>query len=76
MTQTSNTFYNYLMRNRCDEKVLKFLDEFRNEIDNITEDLISSKQIMKAININTPNRFKIFQNVFMDYFAYKVKEEL
>lgn len=72
MTQTVNkTFYNYLTNNKTERTEL-FKKVFGDKIYNLPENIVSSKIILKTLNVKNDYEFKVFQNVFLDYFKDKL----
>lgn len=69
MSRKELTFYRYVTNYNTDN-INKFLELFGNTVEKLPDKMISSKYIIKMLNIN-PNTiyFKAFKNVFMDYFT-------
>jgi hypothetical protein len=68
MTKDVFTFYNYLVVNKSNE-IDEFLLEFSDKIYLLPDKVVSSRQIIKTLGINSHYEFRIFQNVFKDYYT-------
>lgn len=68
MSRSKLTFYSYI-KNYNSDNIRKFLELFGEEIEAIPDKMISSKYLIKFLNIHD-NRvnFKIFQDAYMEYF--------
>lgn len=68
MSRDKLTFYRYIT-NYNTKNIDKFLDLFKNKIENIPDKMVSSKYLIQLLNINTNTIYlDTFQNVFMEYF--------
>jgi hypothetical protein len=67
MSKDVFTFYNYLVTNKSNE-IEKFLLEFSDKIHLLPDKVVSSRQLIKLLEITSRYEFKIFQNVFNDYY--------
>lgn len=68
MSRDKLTFYRYIT-NYNSVNIDKFVELFKNDINKIPDKMMSSKNIIKILNINTNTiYFTTFQKVFMDYF--------
>ena len=70
MSRGNLTFYCYI-KNYDSDNIKKFLELFGNEIETIPDKMLSSKYLIKILNIHTSSTrysFKIFQDTYMEYF--------
>lgn len=67
MSKDVFTFYNYLVKNKSNE-IDKFLTEFSDKIHLLPDKVVSSRQIIKILKITSNYEFKMFQNVFNNYY--------
>lgn len=69
MSRKELTFYRYVTNYNTDN-INKFLELFGNTVEKLPDKMISSKNIIKMLNINSNTiYFRAFKNVFMDYFT-------
>lgn len=72
MTQRlPKTFVNYII-NHNSKNIDLFKITFGTKIYNLPDKVVSSRILMKSLNIKDNNELKIFQNVFFDYFRDKL----
>lgn len=69
MSKSPFTFLYYIHHYKSDN-INNFLNNF--DISMLSDNLYSSKQLIKTLDINTHNKFGIFQKVYMDYFKEKL----
>lgn len=67
MSKDIFTFYNYLNRAQT-AQTTEFLTLFGNRVSNLPETVMSSRQIMKLLDIRTRHEFTVFKGVFTDYY--------
>jgi hypothetical protein len=68
MSRKELTFYRYVT-NYNTYNINTFLELFGNNVEKLPDKMISSKYIIKMLNINSNTiYFRTFKNVFMDYF--------
>ena len=72
MTKENDSFYNYVMLNK-NEEVDIFKKTFNDRMYQLPDKVVSSKYILKNLQINNNTEFKIFQNAFLKYFRYKLR---
>ena len=71
MTVELGTFYNYITNNTSDNITI-FKTTFSDKIDKLSDKVVSSKYLIKHLGISMSCvEFKIFQNVYLDYFRVK-----
>lgn len=80
MTVELDTFYNYIKNNTSDN-ITRFKITFSDKIDELPDKVVSSKYLIKHLGtLNFSGQgtlpmscveFKIFQNVYLDYFRVK-----
>lgn len=73
MSKSPFTFLYYINHYKSDN-INKFLTNF--DINILSDDLYSSKQLIKILEINSNNKFGIFQKVYMDYFKEKLNKNI
>ena len=71
MTQDILTFYNYIKDNTSDN-LLSFKSMFSDEIECLPDKIVSSKILIKHLQIESSIELCVFQNAFMEYFKYKL----
>jgi len=71
MSKDILTFYNYIVSN-SNHKIDIFKQTFNNKIDSLPHKIVSSKFLIKYLEINSEFELRIFKNVFLDYFKYKL----
>ena len=64
MTKENDSFYNYVMLNK-NEEVDIFKKTFNDRMYQLPDKVVSSKYILKNLQINNNTEFKIFQNAFL-----------
>lgn len=72
MTKENDSFYNYVMSNK-NEEVDIFKKTFNDRMYQLPDKVVSSKYILKNLQINNKTELKIFQNAFLKYFRYKLR---
>lgn len=72
MTRSEFTFYYYIMQNDT-YNIRIFMEYFGSKIENISDDIMSSKKLINVLDIQTVDAFKIFREVYLDYFKEKIK---
>jgi hypothetical protein len=65
------TFYNYINSN-VSNNITNFKNVFSDKINKLPDKIISSKSLIKHLDIKTNVEFKIFKNTFLDYFKSKL----
>lgn len=82
MTVELGTFYNYIKNNTSDN-ITRFKTTFSDKINELPDKVVSSKYLIKHLGISVWQgrrqgtlsmscvEFKIFQNVYLDYFRVK-----
>jgi hypothetical protein len=65
------TFYDYITDNTSSNIDL-FKVIYSDKIYTLPDKVVSSKNLIKHLQINNNYEFKIFQNVFLDYFRNKL----
>ena len=71
MTVELGTFYNYITNNTSDNITI-FKTTFSDKINELPDKVVSSKYLIKHLGISMSCvEFKIFQNVYLDYFRVK-----
>jgi hypothetical protein len=80
MTVELDTFYKYITNNTSDN-ITRFKTTFNDKIDELPDKVVSSKYLIKHLGISRLGisqlgilscvEFKIFQNVYLDYFRFK-----
>jgi|Laugrespbdmm15sn_2_1035079.scaffolds.fasta_scaffold00044_12 hypothetical protein len=70
MTVELDTFYKYITNNTSDN-ITRFITKFNYKIDELPDKVVSSKYLIKHLGILSCVEFKIFQNVYLDYFRFK-----
>jgi hypothetical protein len=78
MTVELGTFYNYIKNNTSDN-ITRFKTTFSDKINELPDKVVSSKYLIKHLGISVRQgtlsmscvEFKIFQNVYLDYFRVK-----
>ena len=71
MSKQILTFYNYINSN-SNNKIDIFTQTFNNKINLLPHKIVSSKFLIKHLQINSQFEMTIFKNVFLDYFKYKL----
>lgn len=71
MSIETYTFYNYINSN-VSNNITSFKNVFSNKINKLPDKIISSKSLIKHLDIKTNLEFKIFKNTFLDYFKSKL----
>lgn len=71
MSIETYTFYNYINSN-VSNNITSFKNVFSNKINKLPDKIISSKSLIKHLDIKTNVEFKIFKNTFLDYFKSKL----
>ncbi len=66
----------YYIRNSKSEYTQLFNTVFNDEIINIPENTVSSRSLMKHLNLNTVYKQRVFHNVYMDFFKEKILKNL
>lgn len=65
------TFYNYINSN-VSNNITNFKNLFSDKINKLPDKIVSSKYLIKHLDIQTNVEFIIFQNTFLDYFKSKL----
>ena len=65
------TFYNYINSN-VSNNITNFKNLFCDKINKLPDKIVSSKYLIKHLDIQTNVEFIIFQNTFLDYFKSKL----
>jgi hypothetical protein len=77
MSRTSLSFNEYISNNLNKSQNIKtFIELFESDMHNLPDKVVSSKRLMSILNVDTPSKFAIFQNAFMEYFAEKIRLSL
>lgn len=71
--QISETFYNYITNNSSDNITL-FRNIYQDKIYDLPDKIVSSKYLINYLKIQDTYKFKIFKDVFSDYFKYKLNK--
>lgn len=76
MTTTKFSFGHFIHNATSKSKhIEEFLETFKSEIDILPLDMSSSKKLMHLLKVDTPQKFLVFQNAFMEYFAEKLRKD-
>ena len=67
MTVELDTFYNYITNNTSDN-ITRFKTIFSDKIQELPDKRVSSKYLIKHLGRMSRIEFRIFQNVYLDYF--------
>ena len=65
------SFYNYVM-NRGGEDIEEFKRVFGERIEKMPDKITSSKVLMIILNINDREEYRVFRNVYLEYFKEKM----
>lgn len=65
------TFYNYINSN-VSNNITNFKNLFSDKINKLPDKIVSSKYLIKHLDIQTNVEFIIFKNTFLDYFKSKL----
>lgn len=71
MSKEILTFHKYIISNSSNTIHL-FKNTFNSKIDSLPDKIVSSKFLIKYLQIKSQFEFQIFQNTFLDYFKYKL----
>jgi hypothetical protein len=71
MSKDILTFHKYIISNSSNTIHL-FKNTFNSKIDSLPDKIVSSKFLIKYLQIKSQFEFQIFQNTFLDYFKYKL----
>ena len=66
------SFYYYLKYNEDCNDIQLFYKTFENKLSLLPKNIVSSKKIMKILEIQSPIEFQIFTNVFNQYYKFKL----
>lgn len=66
----------YYIRSSKTEETLRFISLFKDEIDNIPENTVSSRVLMRSLNLDTTYKHNVFKKAYMEYFKVKILENL
>jgi len=66
------SFYYYIKYNTDCHHVKLFLKTFENKLDILPKNIVSSKKIIKILQIQSITEFEIFTNVFNQYYKFKL----
>lgn len=66
------SFYYYLQYNPESQYVKDFCETFKDNLDILPKHIVSSKKIITLLQIHSFNQFKIFSNVFNQYYKSKL----
>lgn len=72
MTKSLFTFFYYIKHYDTDN-ISNFLIHFNKDLDKLPDNICSSKYLLKTLKIDTNKGFRIFQNVYMEYFKEKLE---
>ena len=68
MSIQTNSFYYYIMT--YDTPInIRFRNHFKTTLHNIPKEIVSSRQLIKLLEIKTGRDLKVFRDSFMDYFT-------
>lgn len=62
----------YYIRHNKSENIERFINVFNDKLDNIPENTVSSRMVMKCLNLDTTQKYQVFQNAYMDFFKAKL----
>lgn len=65
----------YYIRTSDSEHSQRFVEVFKNEIDKIPENTVSSRAVMRCLNLDSTNRqykYNVFQKAYMEFFKEKL----
>jgi hypothetical protein len=66
------SFYYYILYNTDCEDVALFYKTFEHKLSLLPKNIVSSKKIIKILQIKSIIEFQIFTNVFNQYYKFKV----
>jgi|694.fasta_scaffold38793_4 hypothetical protein len=66
------SFYYYLKYNEDSYDIQLFYKTFENKLSFLPKNIISSKKIIKILEIQSNIQFEIFTNVFNQYYIFKL----
>lgn len=69
------SFYNYVM-NKSGSDIEEFKNVFGERIESMPDKITSSKVLMILLNINDREEYRVFRNVYMEYFREKMFGEI
>lgn len=64
------TFYNYLAKSSTPNS-RAFKMHFKEQMERLPDKIVSSKQLMKILDIKSTLDFEIFHKAFLEYFKVK-----
>jgi catalase len=65
------TFPYYIRLNKT-EQIQKFINVFSDEIENIPENAVSSRVIMKCLKLDNTYKTNVFKTTYMEFFKEKI----
>jgi hypothetical protein len=66
------SFYYYLKYNEDCKDIQLFYKTFENKLSSLPKNTVSSKKIIKILQIQSNIEFEIFTNVFNQYYKFKL----
>ena len=72
MTKSKFTFRDYI-QNYVTENICVFKETFKNYLDRIPDQIISSKRLIQNLEINNHFDFLLFRNTYLDYYRMKLE---
>ena len=74
MSKDILSFYNYIQQNKNSENICAFITVFNDKIETLPYNIVSSKYLIKYLDIQTHLERCVFKTAFMEYFKFKISQ--